>query len=508
MLHDVAGVAVGNGFSCVLSAPSSGGKVTCFGINGIGQLGTPVDDKEHVAGVPIVFTGAAVSVVARSDFACLIDDHKQVWCWGDNEDFQLADTTTNDRFAPVRTTYSDTAAVIAGGMHTCALSSAGGITCSGYNGRGQLGNGRRTSQGTPHLVPGVQHAVAVSAGAVSTCARLHDDTVMCWGGNEQGDLGDGTTTSRAHPAPVPALEGVQQVAVGFSHACAVMTHGTVACWGANANGELGDMTNYTRSSWLVVPGLTGVTQVGAGAFTTCAVAGKAVSCWGAGGTGELGNGLKFDLNTPVSVLMLKADVSAVAVGEGHACALYTDKTVSCWGAGDAGQLGDGTFASTTTPVTVSGLGDVDQIVAAGGFTCARTGDKNVWCWGVANSGDLGFATNHNVGAPTQLTTLSGATKIDAGGSHACAITAGDALACWGQSFSGEVGDGGYEIRSSPAGVTMPGNAGVADVSTGRMHTCAVLADGSVACWGDGRFGQLGDGVLADQHPVAPALACP
>jgi alpha-tubulin suppressor-like RCC1 family protein len=157
---------------------------------------------------------------------------------------------------------------------------------------------------------------------------------------------------------------------------------------------------------------------------------------------------------------------------------------------------------------VVNLGGVDQVVAADGFTCAHTSDGNVWCWGVANNGDLGIEINHNIAAPAQVTALSATTKIDAGGSHACAIRPGGALACWGASFLGEVGDGGYDRRSTPVGVTMPGNAGVADVSAGEMHTCAVLADGSVACWGDDRAGQLGDGVLADPHPVAPALVCP
>ncbi|HEX8108993.1 MAG TPA: RCC1 domain-containing protein, partial [Kofleriaceae bacterium] len=63
-------------------------------------------------------------------------------------------------------------------------------------------------------------------------------------------------------------------------------------------------------------------------------------------------------------------------------------------------------------------------------------------------------------------------------------------------------------RGTPVAVPMPGNASVLDVVAGEQHTCAVLADGSVACWGDDRFGQLGDGILADQTPVAPLLPCP
>jgi len=507
MVQGAAGVAVGDGFSCVLAVPTSGGGVTCFGLNNIGQIGTPVDSGDHLNGSSIGFKGAAVSVVARTDFACLIDTEKQVWCWGDNEDFQLADATAEDRLVPVQTGFHDAAAVVAGGGHTCALSTAGGITCSGYNGRGQLGNGRRTSQATPHVVSGIQNAVAVSAGGFSTCATLADGTAMCWGGNDQGDLGDGTVISRSHPAPVSTLAGVEQLATGLSHACAV-TQGTALCWGANNNGQLGDMTNYTRGDPLPVSGLTGVTQIDAGGNNTCAVAGGAVSCWGQGGVGQLGDGAPADVNAPVSVLMLKPHVSAVTVGDGHACAIQADTTVSCWGAGGGGQLGDGNFAgSSSLPVVASDLSGVDHVVAAAGFTCAHTADRNVWCWGGADRGALGFTVNHNVGTPTLLTTLTGATKVDAGGSHACAIK-DSALTCWGANFFGEVGDGSHDDRGTPVALTMPGGVAVADVSAGEMHTCAALTDGSVTCWGDDRFGQLGDGVLADQHPVAPLLPCP
>ncbi|HEX8108502.1 MAG TPA: hypothetical protein VF516_12300, partial [Kofleriaceae bacterium] len=245
-LPDIAGTAVGDGFSCALSSPSSGGKVTCFGLNGDGQLGATVDpNAEHLIGVPVEITGVAVSFVARPNFACLTDDHQRVWCWGANGNFQLADATSNDRFVPVLAGYGAAAAVVAGGAHTCALSSQGGVTCSGYNGHGQLGNSRRTSQGTPHVVAGVQNAVSVTAGVFHTCAMLRDGTATCWGTNDLGELGDGTWTSRAHPGPVSSLTGAQMLASGFVHSCA-LAGGAAVCWGFNENGQLGDTTTYTR----------------------------------------------------------------------------------------------------------------------------------------------------------------------------------------------------------------------------------------------------------------------
>ncbi|HEX8112963.1 MAG TPA: hypothetical protein VF516_34765, partial [Kofleriaceae bacterium] len=148
------------------------------------------------------------------------------------------------------------------------------------------------------------------------------------------------------------------------------------------------------------------------------------------------------------------------------------------------------------------------IVAGDGFTCAHTVPDGVWCWGFGFNGEIGIDDFEPFTTPQHLTALTGTMKIIAGGSHACAIKASGALACWGASYNGEIGDGGYGNRGTPVAVAMPGNASVLDVSAGEQHTCAVLADGSVACWGDDRFGQLGDGILADQTPVAPLLPCP
>jgi alpha-tubulin suppressor-like RCC1 family protein len=506
--HDAASTAVGDGFSCALSSPSSGSKVTCFGLNDDGQLGATVDpDTEHLMGVPVEFAGVAVSIVARTNFACLTDDHKQVWCWGENENFQLADRTSDDRFLPVLTDYDDATAVAAGGAHTCALSTSGGITCSGYNGHGQLGNNRRTSQGTPHLVSGVQNAVSVTAGEFHTCATLKDGTVTCWGGNGDGDLGDGTWTSRGRPGPVTALTGVKMLASGFGHSCA-LSGGAVLCWGSNDRGQLGDLTTYSRGYPVAVPNLGTVDQVAAGGNTSCARIGGAVSCWGQGGTGQLGNGDTSDSDGAVGVKMLMPGVRSIAVGDAHVCAVNGDASVACWGFNGGGELGNGNKMSSDLPVAVMNLGGADQITAGDGFTCAHTVADAVWCWGFGFNGEIGIDDFEPFTTPQRLTSLTGTMKLVAGGSHACVIKASGALSCWGASYSGEIGDGGYNNRGTPVVVPMPGGASVLDVSAGEEHTCVVLADSSVACWGDDRFGQLGDGILADQAPVAPLLPCP
>ena len=505
-IPDVVGVAVGGAFTCALSSPASGGKVRCFGRHESGELGEILLDNDSPVPVPVAFSGTAKAISAGDDFACLTDEPGAVWCWGENGDRQLADGTDESRPFPALSSYRSAAVVAGGGGHSCALSSSGALRCAGYNGRGQLGDGHRTNQATPQRVDGVTDAVAVAAGESHSCATLRDGTALCWGGNDSGQLGDGSWTGRPQPAPV-AIAGIQQLATGLDHACALIAGGGVACWGLDERSQLGTGTGkrFTRGYPLAVPGLTAVDQLAAGGETTCAVTGGAVQCWGAGDAGQLGNSANGDSDRPVAVQMLMPNVRAIGVGYHHACAVNAGGTVSCWGANGLGQLGNATTMGSSLPVPVSTLTGVDQVVAGGEFTCARTQAGAVSCWGLGFRGQIGIDDFGTFNTPQQVTTLSGITKLTAGGAHACAIKTGGALACWGASEFGQVGHADYDDHGTPAAVD--GNPVVLDVAAGDAHTCAVLEGGGVACWGDGRRGQLGDGVVAETRPVAPVLPC-
>jgi alpha-tubulin suppressor-like RCC1 family protein len=94
--------------------------------------------------------------------------------------------------------------------------------------------------------------------------------------------------------------------------------------------------------------------------------------------------------------------------------------------------------------------------------------------------------------PTRVPGLTGATAISAGEAHTCALTTGGGLQCWGFNFYGQLGDGSTVNRHSPVAVTGLGS-GVAAVTAGDVHTCALMAGGGAKCWGANSQGQLGDG---------------
>ena len=135
-------------------------------------------------------------------------------------------------------------------------------------------------------------------------------------------------------------------------------------------------------------------------------------------------------------------------------------------------------------------------------TCALLADATVRCWGYNYAvGELGDGTTNQSLSPVAVSGLSGASALAAGIYHTCALLADTTVRCWGYNHYGGLGDGTTMERLSPVAVT--GLSGVSALATGAWHTCALLADATVRCWGDNFVGQLGDGTTTQRlSPVA------
>ena len=358
--------------------------------------------------------------------------------------------------------------VALGWGHSCALLTDGRVMCWGYNHMGQLGDGTITHHSSPVEVSGLPFpGISIALGYYHTCAVLADTKVMCWGYNGQGQLGDASTSSRILPVKVSGLTNAQSMALGVSQSCALLTDGKVMCWGSSYG-----------TTPVEVSGITTATGIALGVSQSCALLtdGK-VMCWGSSyGT------------TPVEVSGITT-ATGIAVGS-YSCALLTDGKVMCWG----GSYG-------TIPVEVSGITTATGI-AVGSYSCALLTDGKVMCWG----GSYGTT-------PVEVSGITTATAIALTGgypgsgmtgySRSCALLTDGRVLCWG--FNGDdftpypdmrgsilLGDIAFTSEYSSTPLEVTGIATATGIALGGTHSCALLNDGKVMCWGTNGFGQLGD----------------
>ncbi len=353
----------------------------------------------------------------------------------------------------------------------------------------------------------------VAAGGGHACALVNDGTVTCWGLNVYGELGtsinNGATTANPTPTPVPGLTHVTRLAAGGYHTCALINGGTVTCWGNNHYGQLGTTTNNgtdtANRTPTPVPGLTHATQFATGATHTCALIDDGtVSCWGSNGYGSLGtttnNGTNTANPTPTPVPGL-THATQLATGEFHTCALIDDGTATCWGNNHYGQLGtttnNGINTANPTPTPIAGLTHATQLTASSDGTCALIDDGTATCWGNNRYGQLGTTTNNGTDTanptPTPVPGLTHATRLSSGYLHRCAGLDDGTATCWGSNADGELGTttNNGTTTANPTPTPVPGLIHATQLALGYLYSCALTDHRTVTCWGNNHYGQLG-----------------
>jgi len=348
-----------------------------------------------------------------------------------------------------------------------------------------------------------------------------------------------TLTYRLNPDQFPDnpyaegnTTGINNIRAGDAHTCALLSTGGLRCWGTATSGQLGYGNNipvgaistnlypYPYSAGDV--SLLGkATKFAVGQNHTCALLDTGfVRCWGLNNVGQLGLNSKQNVGdaepiTNFGYVNLGGIATSISAGYNHTCALLDTGGVRCWGHNSHGQLGyslpatqnvgDDEPAYWFKDVDLGANVLVKEIVAGGNHTCAITTTNKVRCWGYNGHGQLGLGTNTNVGnneKPSAVpeVNLGGGipVQLSLGGNHTCALLDNGFLRCWGLNSSGQLGYGNTSGRSTPGNDLAPGSK-VLQVTTGSDHTCALMSTGNIKCWGYNGYAQLGYGNTTNLH---------
>ena len=214
----------------------------------------------------------------------------------------------------------------------------------------------------------------------------------------------------------------------------------------------------------------------------------------------------------------------LSIGRKFTCAVLDNASVKCWGYNAQGQLGQGSTSDLgdagsemgdNLPAIDLGSGRTTTAISAGdNHNCALLDNASVKCWGSGGSGQLGYGNTNNIGdgsgemgdnlTVVDLGTGRTATAISAGSSHTCALLDNSAVKCWGwygfgslgQGSTDNLGDGSSEMGDNLTAVDLGTGRTATAISVGQYHTCALLDNSAVKCWGWNSSGQLGQGITS------------
>lgn len=396
----VVGTAMGFEYACALLKD---GTVWCWGNNAYGEVKNP---PGGAPGGPVQIAGLSnvTGIVGGAAHICAVESDASVWCWGINDYGELGHTpgTAGDLSCfgnmfcnPIPSKIAGIPAkqVSVGRWTTCAVTTTGGLSCWGFNGSGQLGQGGAPSDGipTPTVVPGllnINEARVSKFPGDDVCVIDNAHALWCWGNNDFGQLGNGAKTGtqstcyepagpathvcNTTPTKLTSITNVQDVAPSNS-TCASLGDGTVWCWGEARGGEMGNGP-FDAGAQLVptqVANVAGATNV-EGNQTMCAtVDSGAISCWGvarwgvpggfgvdAGCVDQAGNATTCQL-TPTTINGVDA-IGFPRVNY-HSAIVMTAAGPLAWGSNDQLQLahphsaGDDENDNNATPSPVQGL---------------------------------------------------------------------------------------------------------------------------------------------------------
>lgn len=397
--------------------------------------------------------------------------------------------------------------LVAGDHHFCARMKDGTVRCWGDDDRGALGRGDGADAGdagsaAAQPVVGLAGATQISAGGRTTCARVDDGGVRCWGANVTGELGLAVDPPVAdedpHPTPEPVAlaEPALRVDVGHGSACAVLTSGGLACWGRDEHAQLA--RGAAAVGWGTIRG-PGLAETGKVAFALA----------------RTGNSTSLGLTKTGELWSWGALAGDEGLLSGRVASISPDSTPK-----RIVQLAGVTgFALSPTVQPDEGEDPKDPVFGPGipggepppprAHACAIAGGE-VYCWGRSDTGALctGLPDREVRPAHAPVRAKHWPQQIAVSDEITCVRMTDGAVMCCGSDLKGRLGTGTVGVFSTFLTPAKAFTGHAVQVATSLRAVCALVKDGTVACWGGNQRGELGLVAGPDDlpHPTPTKVA--
>ena len=554
-------ISVGRNYFCALL---ESGSVRCWGQNpGDGAL--IVGDDEHPFEVePIFGTGEVESIGLGERHGCVVLKGSSLKCWGWRESLGNPETLS-DSPDPIDVPFEkeEILDIATGASGSCIVVKNGDLRCWGYN-RGYLGLGHGNPIGDDEYVDDEDALVWEGTGNIvprfsyvqdgNSTNTIHFDAGDSFSRNDVQSyrwiFGDGVTATGERVSHTFGLQDEYDVTLTVTDIFNQSRSTTKVIALVEPPGKpflirqpqpfpvvagkkiklmprlAGNLNAESFTYTLVSPPVNGVLEGCLGidgasgldcVYTASATVGKETFTYKA-----VNGALESSTATvEVNVVPFHSVPTQIAASLGHACALYKNKRVKCWGDNDVGQLGLGDADSVMEygfGIRAEGFvdvgGDVLQVSVGMGVTCTLLTDSTVKCWGSGmyngRGGDENIGDDESpdsigsldLGEPIQQISSGGTSR----GTFTCALTVSGRVKCWGLNSSGQLGIGGTD---NVANVLLDGEfvelgARAIKITTGTANVCALLKEGRVRCWGSNSFQTLGydhgSHIGDDEHP--------
>ncbi len=544
----VTDYAVGTNHVCVILNDQG---IYCWGANDQLQLGVAspgaytLGDFSNGAVSKVVLTGFGnlstfTRVFASDNQTCAIGTDAAAYCWGRGIPPQRVSLAGWS----VRTLSMGTG-------HNCLVYDTtiplltGRVACAGTNTNGQLGRGTISAYElvVTNVVidqfptyPELTDIREVIVGQTFTCAVASTGSLWCWGRNSTTfkEIDMATVADFTRAAAPRSNADVELVAAGNDFHCSSRIDGTLTCSGANIfkDAQESGVTSLPEflDSTLVMgpyffgespgplPGAPLVNPMASNNVMSCvsSQAGNGeLACWGQFYDPQNPSTPTVQLHpSPAPIPGLSSEVSSVALGLAHACAVRKG-ALYCWGSNFLGQVnGDTNVSAYAEPQMIFQTG-VTAVTAGAYHTCAIV-KGDVVCWGGNQYGQLGAGRESNM-IPYPVRALKGSSStvhaLAAGQLHTCAVIGTPArVTCWGYNLKGQLGSGAVGGLSSTPGTPFSVDPAYDPVSivSGYDHTCVkalstTLTEYRLFCWGGNNAGELGLNPVSDPQIPTPTL---